>query len=126
MNIKKFLRKAFFHRTPPVAASGLYNYLSKSLRRPFSYFLYFNPSSKRLREAVVCRCFAKKGVCKFLQVLQETPMLESLFNIVVGLKAYNFIKKRPQKRRFRAILCNCREHLFKEHLWWLLLGSIQI
>ena len=124
MNIKKFLRKAFFHRTPPVAASGLYNYLSKSSRRPFSYFLYFNPSSKRLREAVVCRCFAKNGVCKFLQVLQETPVLESLFNIVAGLKAYNFIKKRPQKRRFRAILCNCREHLFKEHLWWLLLGSI--
>ena len=45
--------------------------------------------------------FFKKVVLKiFLQISQETPMLESLFNIVAGLRAYNFVKKGPQYRRF--------------------------
>ena len=36
----KIFNKSFFHRTPAVAASGLYKYFSKLiLRRPFNYFL---------------------------------------------------------------------------------------
>ena len=40
--------------------------------------------------------FFKKGVLKDVsQISQETPRLESLFNIDAALKAYNIIKKRP-------------------------------
>ena len=37
---------------------------------------------------------------KSSQYPQETPVLESLFKNVAGLKACNFIKKRPQHRCF--------------------------
>ena len=49
-------------------------------------------------------------------------MLESLFNKVAGLKAYNFIKKTLQRRCFRVNLAKClRVTFFPEHLVWLLL-----
>ena len=40
----KIFRERFFHRTPPVPASGRYHYFSKLSLRSFSYFDYFNPS----------------------------------------------------------------------------------
>ena len=40
--------------------------------------------------------FYKKSILKISQYQQETPVLESLFKNVAGLKAYNFIKKGPQ------------------------------
>ena len=51
----------------------------------------------RLREAAVRRCFSNKV---FLKIWQDKPVLESLFNIAARLTAYNYIKKRPQHRRF--------------------------
>ena len=42
----------------------------------------------------------KKLFFKSSQYPQKTPVLESLFKIVAGLKVYNFIKKRPQNRCF--------------------------
>ena len=46
-------------------------------------------------------------------------MLESLFNIVAALKAYNFVKKKPQHRRFSeicVILLRTKNTYYKEHL----------
>ena len=37
---------------------------------------------------------------KISQISLETPVLESLFNKVVGLLTYNFVKKRLQHRCF--------------------------
>ena len=48
------------------------------------------------------RCSVKKVLLKIWQISEETPVLESLFNRVAGLKACNFIKKRLQHRRFPA------------------------
>ena len=46
--IAQFLWRAFFHRTPPVDTSALYQYLSKLLlRRPFSYLFTLTHPSKR-------------------------------------------------------------------------------
>ena len=43
------------------------------------------------------RCFVKEGVLKkFANFTKKTPVLESLVHKVAGLKACNFIKKRPQ------------------------------
>ena len=42
----------------------------------------------------------KKGVLKFRKFHRKTPVLESLFSKVAGLRACNFIKKRLQQRCF--------------------------
>ena len=44
----------------------------------------------------------KKNFLKILQYPHETPVLESLFKKVVGLKVCNIIKKRPQHRCFHV------------------------
>ena len=41
------------------------------------------------------KVFCKKGALKNLANFRGTPVLESLFNRVAGLKACNFIKKAP-------------------------------
>ena len=52
----------------------------------------------------------------------KTPVLESLFNKVVGLKACNFIKGRLQHRCFPVNNAKfLRTHFFTKHLQWLLL-----
>ena len=43
--------------------------------------------------------FYKKGFLKVSQVLQKTPVLESVFNKVASLQGYS-IKRRIQHRRF--------------------------
>ena len=48
----------------------------------------------------------KEMFLKMSQISQEIPVLESLFNKVTGVKAYKFIKKRLQHRRF----CVNRRH----------------
>ena len=59
--ILRNFKESFFYRTPPVASSGLYDYLSKLLLRRFSVILFtLTHSSKRLREATVRRFFSKK------------------------------------------------------------------
>ena len=45
-------------------------------------------------------CSIKKLFLKILQYPHETPVLESLFKKVAGLKFCSFIKKRPQHRCF--------------------------
>ena len=45
--------------------------------------------------------FFEIGVLKiFCNIRKKTLLLKSLFNIVTGLKACNFMKKRLQHRRF--------------------------
>ena len=47
------------------------------------------------------RCSLKKGVLKyFAKFPRKTPVLESLFNKIAGLEAYDFIKKTLQHRCF--------------------------
>ena len=46
------------------------------------------------------RCSIKKAVLNNFAILTGKHVLESLFNKVAGLKAYNFIKKRRQSRCF--------------------------
>ena len=46
------------------------------------------------------RCSIKKLLLKIWQYPWETPVLESLFKKAAGLKACNFIKKRPQYKCF--------------------------
>ena len=66
--------------------------------------------------------FFKIGVLKNSQISQENTMLESLFNEVAGLKAWNFIKKRLQHLYFPVKFAKfLRTLFFKEHLLWLLL-----
>ena len=65
--------------------------------------------------------FFKIGVLKnFAKFHKTTPVLESLFNKVAGLKAYTCIRKRPQHSfpvNFTKFL---RTPFFIEHLRWLL------
>ena len=44
----------------------------------------------------------KKKITKFYR---KTPMLESLFNKIAGLKVWNFIKKRLQYKCFPVKIC---------------------
>ena len=46
------------------------------------------------------RSSIKKAVLKNFAILRRTPVLESLFNKVAGLQAFNFIKKRLYHRCF--------------------------
>ena len=64
------------------------------------------------------------GAVNILQIYREAPVLKSLFNKVKGLKACNFIKKRPQHRCFPAKFVKRLRTPFTEHLWWLLFGLI--
>ena len=59
---------------------------------------------------------------KFRSIRRRIPVLESLFNNVVGLQDCNFIKKRFQHRYFPVNFAKfLRTPSFIEHLWWLLL-----
>ena len=46
----------------------------------------------------------------------RTPVLESLFNKVAGLKAYNYNKKRHQLRCFPVNIAKFSRTYFEEHL----------
>ena len=59
---------------------------------------------------------------KFRKFHRKTPVFDSLFNKVVGLKACNFIKNRLRRRCFSVILTKLlRATFFTKHLRWLLL-----
>ena len=53
------------------------------------------------------RFSVKKLFLKSSQCPQETPVLESLFKNVADLKAWNFIKKRPQNRCSPVNIAKC-------------------
>ena len=53
-----------------------------------------NSPNKKQPPEVFCK---KRCPWKFRNIHRKTPVLESLFNKVAGLKAYNFIKKRLQQ-----------------------------
>ena len=53
------------------------------------------------------RFSVKKLFLKSSQYPQETPVLESLFKNVADLKAWNFIKKRPQNRCSPVNIAKC-------------------
>ena len=84
--------KSFFHRTPPVAASGLKTFQLFSLLKTIL--------ACDLEKQPFADVFQKRYFQKFVQICEEKPVLESLFNIAAGLKACNYIKKRPQHRHF--------------------------
>ena len=53
-------------------------------------------------------------------------MLKSLFNKVADLKAYNFIKRKLQHRRFPVKFAKfLRTPFFTEHIRWLILEISQ-
>ena len=59
---------------------------------------------------------------KSLQYPQEPPLLGSLLEKDKDLKAYNFIKKRPQHNCFLVNIVKIfKNNFFIEHLQWLLL-----
>ena len=60
----------------------------------------------------------KKAALKNFATSTRTPVLESLFNKVAGLKAWNFIKKRPQDRCFPVNIAKfLRLYLFWKLSW---------
>ena len=62
----------------------------------------------------VCRCSSNRCSWKFHKFYRKTPVLESLFNKVTGLKSCNFMKKRSNTRVF---LWNLQKTpFFTEHL----------
>ena len=69
-------------------------------------------------EVAVRRCFSKLVFLKeFRNNHRKTPVLESLFNKVAGLKACNYIKERLQHRCFPVNNVKfLRTHFFTEHL----------
>ena len=76
--------------------------------------------------------FFKVGVLKnfvtenFCNIHSKTPVLESLFNKVAGLKVCNFIKKRLQLRYLPVNIAKfLRTTFFIEHLRWLLLQNFK-
>ena len=63
------------------------------------------------------RCSVIKVFLKISLILQETPVLESLFNKVAGLQACNFIKKRLQHRYFPVKIAKFfKKTFFEEYL----------
>ena len=57
----------------------------------------------------------------FRKVHKKTPVLESLFNKVAGLKAYIFIQKRHQHSCFPVNIAKyLRTDFFIDYLLWLL------
>ena len=92
--------------------------------RPALYCLsplfHFFLSSPPLLEAVIRNVLQNRCFLKFRQFHRKTPVLESRFNKVAGLKACNFIKKRFQHSCFPVKFAKfIRTPFFKEHFWWL-------
>ena len=86
----EIFKERFFHRTPSVAASGLYHYLLKLLlRKPFSYFVYFNPCQQSTQRSNCSQNFFKKRVLKDFHRFHKEHLCSTLF-----------IKKTPQRRGF--------------------------
>ena len=83
----------------------LFKFLSKSKapgggKSKNKHSSWFYCTAVGLSEAATGRILYKKLFLKILQYPQETPLLESIFKKVAGLKARNFIIKRPQLRCF--------------------------
>ena len=62
--------------------------------------------------AFVRRCSVKKEVCEILSSQEKPPVLESLFNKVVGLRPATLLRKKPQHRCFLVNFANFTEHDF--------------
>ena len=86
------------------------DYLGENVRRPYQSVCDPLGNTKSYRFS-----------SKFHKIHRRTPVLESLFNKVAGLKACNFIKNRLQHGCFVKFANLLRTSFFKEHLRWLLL-----
>ena len=63
---------------------------------------------------------------KFHDTCKRISVLESLFDKVTCLMAFNFIKNRPSQRCFPVNITKClRIAFFMVHLWWLLLKMVE-
>ena len=63
---------------------------------------------------------------KFHDIRKKISVLESLFDKVTRLMAFNFIKNRPLQRCFPVNITKClRKAFFIEHLRWLLLKIVE-
>ena len=58
----------------------------------------------------------KKTSKKFRNIHRKTPVLESYFNKIAGLKACNFIKKKLQHSCFPVNIAKLKNIFFEEHL----------
>ena len=89
----------------------LYSLLHESLT-------HFPPMPHFHTKAVIRMCSAK-----FVKFHRKAPVLESLFNKVIGLKACNVIKRRLQHRCFPVNFQKFLKALFfTERFQWLLLS----
>ena len=80
---------------------------------------YFNTQKESFEDVLQNEC-----PYKLCNIHRKTPVLESVFNIIAGLKGCRFIEKRLQHRRFPVnIVKLLRTFFFVEHLRWLLLNS---
>ena len=70
-----------------------------SLYRIVFFLLYFN--LRKQPPEIFCR---KRCLQKLRKFHRKTPVLESLFNKVAGLRAWNFIQNRLQHRKFAKLL----------------------
>ena len=76
----------------------------------------FKSHSLTVRRSSLSQMFFKKDFkLKFRKFYKETPVLESLFNKVSGLKACNFIKKRIQHSCFPLKFAR---FLIGKHMGW--------
>ena len=90
---------------------------SHSYYQQIPYTKYFKRQKQPFADDLQNRCSKR-----FCNIHRKTPVLESLFNNVPGLKVCNFIRKRLHHRCFLVV--NIAKFLgtaFIEHLWWLLL-----
>ena len=81
VNIAKFLRTAFFYRTPPVVASILWHIILNSInrRRKTNQTKWFVYSEKIFLEVVAQRCSVKKVFLKISQNSQENTCASVFF-----------------------------------------------
>ena len=60
-----------------------------------------------------------KILLKICNIHRKTPVLESLFNSIAGLKIHNFIRKRLHHKCFLAKnISKFLRTTFREHLFW--------
>ena len=93
--VTHFLELTYFKGTD-------FRYVQATHKQPLksSMIAVFKFYKKPLAEAVAWRCAVKKVFLKFRQVHRKTPVPESFFNKVAGLRPTTLLKKRPRHKCF--------------------------
>ena len=93
-----------------------------SIFKSMSCLVKRNSNNNKYSSEGVQRCSIKQSLSeKLCSIHKKTPVLESLFNKVASLKAWNFIKKRLQQRYFPVNVAKLlRTSILKNMFEWLL------